>query len=898
MSDFVTVERLRFFLREDINVILKGRHGVGKTSLVRQAFIEEGLKYRIYSAATMDPWVDFIGVPRAVPNGNGVMKRGCEHPINPGQSLPFCLTCGVPLFSSVDDEMVLKLARPAEWAHDEVQAIFFDEFNRCLTGDTLIRMADGTSVTISSLVGKPYFYVYSYDVKTKQVVIAKGHSARKTGKKQKLVKVTLDNGETIRCTPDHPFLMRDGSYKDAAQVKSGDSLMPLNTREYSGTDLSLNGYEQTYQPETGNWDFTHRLADEYNLRNGLSKLFKGRVRHHKDFNKHNNNPENITGISWTEHKILHSKIGSTGGKIAHQRHPDLFSRTIGSSVSRAKALQSSIQTRRNSKKYKKLRSQLSKQHFNIANRQEQANRCSQQWKNGQFDFDQKDAHAKRTRTIALRYGVSLLDSGNLSREGYQDAYDRVQGRGQGFLSLLKLEEHFGSFDNFAQRVKELAIVNNHKVVSVEDAGYEDVYDITVDEFHNFALASGIFVHNSHKKIRNAVMELIQFKSINDRKFPSLKVVWAAINPDDDTELEYDVEQIDPAQLDRFHVHLELPYKPNRKYFRDKFGPEIADTAINWWQGLPEGATGTVNIKNIVSPRRLDYALDVWKKGGSLEYVLPPASNVAALHSALKTTPVMQSLLTHFTVIREARENIINGNKLVTPLSELEDAATNFLSDENNYKLVIPTIVGKPAMIEILVPLLPEEKIADLLCSTQTVRMHYLRHLNESKVVLHIMEDIVSSNTNTNISREIGRALQRAKLDQVKTIDTQRTPNPNRTANYFAHKTNTDFSNVLQALQQQPKDNTYSRNSIYARIEDQIPDDVTLPDALICMVLLDDLIRSSHRKTISSWTHLVGIINTCVESMVKANWDFSTFAKKFPELAKYIISVDGFYFSIM
>lgn len=37
--------------------------------------------------------------------------------------------------------------------------------------------------------------------------------------------------------------------------------------------------------------------------------------------------------------------------------------------------------------------------------------------------------------------------------------------------------------------------NNHKVVSVEPCGQEDVYDITVDKHHNFALSAGVFVHN-------------------------------------------------------------------------------------------------------------------------------------------------------------------------------------------------------------------------------------------------------------------------------------------------------------------------------------------------------------------------------------------------------------------
>ena len=38
---------------------------------------------------------------------------------------------------------------------------------------------------------------------------------------------------------------------------------------------------------------------------------------------------------------------------------------------------------------------------------------------------------------------------------------------------------------------------NHKVVSIEYLPYrEKVYDIEVDEYHNFALDSGVFVHNS------------------------------------------------------------------------------------------------------------------------------------------------------------------------------------------------------------------------------------------------------------------------------------------------------------------------------------------------------------------------------------------------------------------
>ena len=46
---------------------------------------------------------------------------------------------------------------------------------------------------------------------------------------------------------------------------------------------------------------------------------------------------------------------------------------------------------------------------------------------------------------------------------------------------------------------------------------DEVEAIFMDEFSSF----------THKKVRNAVMELIQFKSINGRKFKNLKIVWAS-----------------------------------------------------------------------------------------------------------------------------------------------------------------------------------------------------------------------------------------------------------------------------------------------------------------------------------------------------------------------------------
>jgi hypothetical protein len=98
----------------------------------------------------------------------------------------------------------------------------------CLTGDTLIPLLDGTRSTIKELVGRDHFWVYS--IENGLIRPGRAHSARLTKKNAPIVRVTLDNGESIRCTPDHPFLMRDNSYRPASALVAGDSLMPLYRR--------------------------------------------------------------------------------------------------------------------------------------------------------------------------------------------------------------------------------------------------------------------------------------------------------------------------------------------------------------------------------------------------------------------------------------------------------------------------------------------------------------------------------------------------------------------------------------------------------------------------------------------------------------------------------------------
>ena len=196
----------------------------------------------------------------------------------------------------------------------------------CFTGDTKIRLTDGRSLSFKELIkeageGKKH-WTFSFNPQTKKIEIAEIKNPRLTRKSEKIIEITLDNGEKIKCTLDHLFMLRDGSYKKARDLVFGDSLMPLYTKLYKGDDKNLKGYEMIYQPIENSWEFTHHLADQYNLKNKIYKKNAGRIRHHKDFNKLNNNPDNILRIQWQDHWKYHKEIASK----RHKNDPEYVKR--------------------------------------------------------------------------------------------------------------------------------------------------------------------------------------------------------------------------------------------------------------------------------------------------------------------------------------------------------------------------------------------------------------------------------------------------------------------------------------------------------------------------------------------------------------------------------------------
>ncbi len=244
---------------------------------------------------------------------------------------------------------------------------------------------------------------------------------------------------------------------------------------------------------------------------------------------------------------------------------------------------------------------------------------------------------------------------------------------------------------------------------------DSVQAIFMDEFNR-----------SHKKVRNALMELIQFKSINGRKFNNLRVVWAAINPDTEEDI-YDVEKADPAQKDRFHIHIEVPYLPDLQYFTKKYG-ENGVVACEWWDKL------TPEHKKAVSPRRLDYMLDIHNRNGDISDVVDKKTNPSKLKGMFKNGSFVKKLQDLFE-----RED--------------KDAAIKYLSNENNYASCVEEIIKKKDYTTFFLPLLEKEKIVSLCANRFNLQMAVLHQSPEVDVFREVVEHLKKDSKTARVIEE-------------------------------------------------------------------------------------------------------------------------------------------------
>jgi len=181
--------------------------------------------------------------------------------------------------------------------------------NPCHTGDTLVSVADGRKlISFKQLSdeGKDV-PVFSKNDESGLVEVKMMRHPRKTGKQLKIYKVNLDNGMSFRCNETHKVSMFDGSTKRVIDLKENDRLhhmikyissmkpMDINTTS-TGDYVWINtGFGKNYAE--------HRLVAEHLLGRPLQK---NEVVHHKNYIHDDNSPDNLEVMKKKEHDKFHS----------------------------------------------------------------------------------------------------------------------------------------------------------------------------------------------------------------------------------------------------------------------------------------------------------------------------------------------------------------------------------------------------------------------------------------------------------------------------------------------------------------------------------------------------------------------------------------------------------------
>ena len=452
-----------------------------------------------------------------------------------------------------------------------------DSAGGCFSGNTKIALTDGRDLSLAEIVKerKENKLHYCYTLKSDgRIGVGEVLYPRITKQNAEVIQVTLDTGEVITCTPDHKFMLRDSSYKEAKDLQSDDSLMPLYRKlSEIGGRITIDGYEMVYDPTDKYWIFTHLLADRYNTERNHYVRNEGDHVHHQDFNKLNNDPSNLIRLSRDAHlklhqkhiaKTLHTKGAKEKARRAHQRpeYRKKMSKIMSTPEMRAElSKRATLQWQDES--YKKYMMECSKEFYdtNKSYREENSKRLNEAqkeyWSNpenrraqsariteffeqnqerrmelkatAEQQWDNADLRAwrsektkaqwtdefreKRTYSYNQTYLNKMLstlhdiyqETGEVDLELYEVV--RKETKDKTLIRPQTVATRF--FDGDIEALKVAVTHYNHRVRSVEWIKKRmDVYDFEVPNTHNFALSSGVFVHNSAKMGRDRKTQAI------------------------------------------------------------------------------------------------------------------------------------------------------------------------------------------------------------------------------------------------------------------------------------------------------------------------------------------------------------------------------------------------------
>jgi len=377
----------------------------------------------------------------------------------------------------------------------------------CNLGSNKVKLLCGTEKRIDEIISPEW--IYAYDLQKREIVPALCRPRKKTGIKVPVLEVSLDNGEKVHFTPEHLVLMRDGSYKMVRDLKNGDSLMPLYTKYYKRNTKSreIQRYERILQIGTNKWEMTHDMVTK-NINRPKPKDY---VVHHKNFNSEDNRPINLQYCHIKSHIKLHKELSDLRWRIPGEREKQsCWMREMNKKCEWSTLLKPP--TKETAKKIGKTIKKLWENLEYRKHMQEVHKGQVCYWKGKRLPQEVIEKIRKtKTGRPSPRKGIFLIPHkrrycqcgcGQSKIMSIHEKWSYLRGHAsRGRESHLKgrtYEEIYG-IKRANEKKRKMSLTNrirNHKVISIQFYGYEDVYDIEVPHYHNFGLSAGIFVHNS------------------------------------------------------------------------------------------------------------------------------------------------------------------------------------------------------------------------------------------------------------------------------------------------------------------------------------------------------------------------------------------------------------------
>lgn len=454
--------------------------------------------------------------------------------------------------------------------------------NPCLTGDTLVAVADGRGyVSIKQLVEEGQDVpVYAQDLNKNKIIISYMRNPRLTGEKLPVYKVTIEGGHSFKATGNHKMIMLDGTERCVDKLQFGDQLIISKRSNKSLVDIGTKTSNRSSYTiiENSNYRKTeHKMIWEF-MNN--ERVPANHVIHHNDYNSLNNNINNLRLMSHEDHKNLHAdKMKGLNNPIFKiKANPERF-------VEYLKNLSKSLSGNNNPRAFdldqetfinhiklltQKLGRRIKRKEWIAYAEQNSLPRFANKWRCGgiefydltvnvakELGFKYADIDQRKLRTLnkillkgleaeiinneiiinriceqckknftskhntreicfcsnacVLKYSYKNKnrqeqqqlrnqkvhsERAKITRKNQLDVYTQLRLILQHDPQLKEwinecknknIQYRLGTKYGFKswQDLKNEAKLHNHRVVSVEFAGYEDVYNGTVDEVHNY-----------------------------------------------------------------------------------------------------------------------------------------------------------------------------------------------------------------------------------------------------------------------------------------------------------------------------------------------------------------------------------------------------------------------------